>query len=392
MKKLSTNVLVIGRSGVGKSSLLNYLFDKEIQKTGSGKPITGKGLFPFDYQYDENFKICIYDTWGLEPDKSLCWKKLIDDEVSKHDQKQVKDWFNTIIYCLSANSDRVEDFEIEIIKSLVDTNNQMVVAITHCDRDNDPRADAMGKRVVSLTGVKREQIVCVSNVEKKLIGKNVKKFGREKIFTVIIRNLWQSLKEKVPFNVKKQVDDAFSLKCNELHEKISNQRFLFQRNQDLGQFEEDVNKEVSDFLSNEINNINLRFNDAMDYYNALSSRYSEIALLNKESIINMTEMHFEALKEFEEEVEKQVQWIRNNLGEIITLLNTDISKEVLKKFGMAIKKYFSSPQKIKESLNEAVDRYLSNAQGIMQEKIEEIKKQLQGIDVEQIGILMLPEG
>ena len=30
----STNVLIIGKSGVGKSSLVNYLFGKELQPVG----------------------------------------------------------------------------------------------------------------------------------------------------------------------------------------------------------------------------------------------------------------------------------------------------------------------------------------------------------------------
>ena len=36
----STNVLIIGKSGVGKSSLLNYLFGKELQAVGVGAPVT----------------------------------------------------------------------------------------------------------------------------------------------------------------------------------------------------------------------------------------------------------------------------------------------------------------------------------------------------------------
>ena len=197
MANLSTNVLVIGKSGVGKSSLLNYLFKKQIQETGTGEPVTEKGIFPFDYQYNDSFKICIYDTWGLEPDNIRDWKKLIMDEVEEHDKQHVSEWFNTIIFCLSANSDRVEDFEADIIKALVKENNQMVIVITHCQNENDERSIIMKKRVLALTCVKDNQVVFVSNVEKKLIGKKVTKFGREKIFTVIVRNLWDSLKVKV---------------------------------------------------------------------------------------------------------------------------------------------------------------------------------------------------
>ncbi len=34
------NILLMGATGVGKSSLINALFDKEVAKAGVGKPIT----------------------------------------------------------------------------------------------------------------------------------------------------------------------------------------------------------------------------------------------------------------------------------------------------------------------------------------------------------------
>ena len=57
---LKTSVLVIGQSGVGKSSLLNYLFGKDIEGTGAGKAVTKEGIFCHPFKYDENFIIDIY--------------------------------------------------------------------------------------------------------------------------------------------------------------------------------------------------------------------------------------------------------------------------------------------------------------------------------------------
>ena len=85
LNKESTNVLIIGKSGVGKSSLVNYLFGKELQAVGVGAPVTKMEIKEFVYKYDEHFEMHIYDTWGLEPSakKAEQWKKTIFDEIAE---------------------------------------------------------------------------------------------------------------------------------------------------------------------------------------------------------------------------------------------------------------------------------------------------------------------
>ena len=54
------NVLVIGKSGVGKSTLLNAIFRENLASTGSGRSITQNTT-----QYsNENCPLTIYDSKG----------------------------------------------------------------------------------------------------------------------------------------------------------------------------------------------------------------------------------------------------------------------------------------------------------------------------------------
>lgn len=45
-EELMLNLLILGQTGVGKSSLLNALVGKYIEKVGDGKPITKESIFP----------------------------------------------------------------------------------------------------------------------------------------------------------------------------------------------------------------------------------------------------------------------------------------------------------------------------------------------------------
>ena len=103
---LTTNILIIGKSGTGKSSLLNYLFGRELHRVGTGSAETPEGVFPEDYMYGDSLQMRIYDTWGLEAGKDEKWEKLIYEEVEKHEKKQIREWFSTVILCLSANAQR----------------------------------------------------------------------------------------------------------------------------------------------------------------------------------------------------------------------------------------------------------------------------------------------
>ena len=154
--ELNTSVLVIGKSGAGKSSLLNYMFGENVEKTGVGRPVTKKGIYPHEYKHRDNFNINIYDTWGLEADKADEWLNLIKSEVENHDKQSISEWFNTIIFCFNKHWARVEDFEAEIIQYLLDGKNNIVVAITNCETEDLEENQGIVHRLEETTSITRD--------------------------------------------------------------------------------------------------------------------------------------------------------------------------------------------------------------------------------------------
>lgn len=213
MGKLETNVLVLGQSGVGKSSLINYIYGFNSRETGTGKPVTGEGLYKVKLEKD-NMIINLYDSWGLEANKTDKWTEIILDEVKKHnDSMEIKDWFHTIIYCLSIQKSRVEKFEIEeIINPLLKQGNRIIITLTHADvLGSDEKSKGIIEYLLRETNLSIEDIIKVSNEEKELLGgRKTKKFGKDEVIYKMKENLWVDIKQKLCINYENYLNKMFS--------------------------------------------------------------------------------------------------------------------------------------------------------------------------------------
>lgn len=115
IQKMSpVNILIAGKTGVGKSTLINSVFREKLADTGIGKPVT-KHLRRIT---KEGIPVVLYDTRGLELEQSV--QKQVKKDIYKlvEDNKQTKDAIHAVYYCIQANSSRIEDTEIELIKDI----------------------------------------------------------------------------------------------------------------------------------------------------------------------------------------------------------------------------------------------------------------------------------
>lgn len=108
------NILIAGKTGVGKSTLINNVFREKLADTGIGKPVT-KHLRRIS---KEGVPIVLYDTRGLELEQKV--QKQVKKEIFEliDDNKETKEAIHAVYYCIQASSSRIEELELNLIKEV----------------------------------------------------------------------------------------------------------------------------------------------------------------------------------------------------------------------------------------------------------------------------------
>jgi len=156
-ERSTVNLLLAGRTGVGKSTLINAVFSCNLAETGQGRPVT-KGTREYT---KEGLPLCILDTRGLETsayDETLReLKKVLHDRNGdpKVDRHVHVGWI-----CVAEDSRRVEDAETETCKALA-AYTSVVGVVTKARADQGFRAEVQrllpeAKNVVGVRAIREE--------------------------------------------------------------------------------------------------------------------------------------------------------------------------------------------------------------------------------------------
>lgn len=130
------NLLVTGKTGAGKSTLVNAVFRKEVARTGTGMPVTQATKL---YE-DPDLPLRIYDTKGLEMGSRTQTETMeeIRGLITEKWKSRSEDQFiHAVWYCVNCGSNRVEEKELEWIRSLCtmgEAGVPVIVALTQAFR------------------------------------------------------------------------------------------------------------------------------------------------------------------------------------------------------------------------------------------------------------------
>jgi predicted GTPase len=111
------NILIAGRTGVGKSTLVNAVFQGDYATTGAGRPVTlhtreiNKGDIP----------LSIFDTRGLEmADFAATLQALKSFMLERRSDRDANKHIHVAWVCIAEDLRRVEDAEIELVAMLAE--------------------------------------------------------------------------------------------------------------------------------------------------------------------------------------------------------------------------------------------------------------------------------
>jgi tRNA U34 5-carboxymethylaminomethyl modifying GTPase MnmE/TrmE len=192
------NVAILGKTGVGKSSLINYLLGENRRVAGTGKPQTGRGLHkePIELMGVQG---TLFDSWGLEPDKSEEWKAELQKELAVRGiQMPISEWFHTILYCIQASGHRVEPIDVQIIRQFLSDNYRLVVVFTKADLLKPKDIQKMRDALIREVGAEIP-VVPICSEEKVLLGnRRTERSGREALVEEIHNHVWESILLRLP--------------------------------------------------------------------------------------------------------------------------------------------------------------------------------------------------
>ena len=107
------NVLIVGKTGAGKSTLINAVFGDKVAETGSGNPITQEIN---EIKVNSNFSI--YDTKGLEMKDFDATYADIANFLENNSKKRADEQMHIVWFCIAEPGRRIEEGEKRLFELL----------------------------------------------------------------------------------------------------------------------------------------------------------------------------------------------------------------------------------------------------------------------------------
>ena len=208
----NVDIILMGKTGAGKSTLVNAIFEEELAPTGKGQAVTKENAvysrrmkMPVDSEGSGKYgffccNVSLYDTVGLEIDNTITDSTL--EEIKNHientkSQISSKD-IHLVWFCVNDRSSRFEPYELELIRKLsIEYEIPFIIVLTQCFSDEEGELEQQIK--ANLHEVSRKRVLAKSYKSR---AGTIEAYGITELLRASI-NDYKSLKVKI---LEKKID------------------------------------------------------------------------------------------------------------------------------------------------------------------------------------------
>ena len=348
-------ILLLGITGVGKSTLINAIFDCELAETGFGCPITMNEK-PKKYEYNTQPDLELFDSRGIEIDPNYGVeinynkiKNFINEQFNKNEP------LDAIWYCITGT--KIEDVEIELVTKLKSLykDKSLSTVIVYTQSYFEENFIAMKDYLTTKIG--NDLIIQNVLAKMKKVGNSiVKSFGLEELLTktksLIETNSNLVILSTAKTNTEKKMEDLINERINISNEINFNKIFDVVISSYLGN--NDINQETKNLIQEFYSQYYIKCNSIIDEnLNIIIEKEAQImtsdlknivtdALLKFDNVISVDQKGF--LKENKEKVSELLlntakEYGKNNLNSGAKKLIENAIKNYLNKIN---KEFISS--------------------------------------------------
>ena len=232
---ITANIVVMGKTGTGKSTLINAVLGREAAPTGKGQAITRENqVYEMFREYDSGRKkvrLRLYDTVGLEIDAKLTRetlvqiRQLIKDAQAKCASETGPEDVAIVWFCVNEQSSRFESYETELIRELsYDYEIPFACVLTQCMQTGVGELEAQIRRdlpEVTIIKVLAKDYVLFGGQKieafgvESLLSQSIEDFSHKKI--KVLEGKQDYLHERIASAVKKKrIPEATRRKCGSI--------------------------------------------------------------------------------------------------------------------------------------------------------------------------------
>ena len=252
------NILVLGSTGVGKSTLINSVLKLDEKspnaaKVGKGKPVTlGE---PRSYISDKVKGLKLWDTQGIDKsgyDITKLKESVVNLINNNANENNPDNFIHCLWYCVSAHRfETVErDFLIELMKVYHDETLPIIIAYTQCF--SEEIGESMSKEIKKICMEQNRNLEVIPvlaqdmNVGRKNNPTLVEKFGIDKLLESSFKKIEGAVQSACFHSIREQIKTNYkaSIKKNmqKVNERMKAQLSTLNSNQNLNQLKDKILK------------------------------------------------------------------------------------------------------------------------------------------------------